>query len=166
MPMSLEPMVAAGSSALPSARRRSGSSPGRGDDAGDVDSVGTSDAYAQLVRMAEQQRRDGETSSAAFMRVYLDDANKHLAEAERAANRPRPTTIFPMPGSAPPGRDAYAKSDPVPNTDTAYAELMAKAEAYRSAHPGLSISQAFEQVFTAPANRELAKRERLESAPS
>jgi hypothetical protein len=43
---------------------------------------------------------------------------------------------------------------------------MAKAEEYRNAHPELSISQAFEKVFTAPANIELAKRERMESAAS
>jgi hypothetical protein len=42
---------------------------------------------------------------------------------------------------------------------------MAKAEEYRSAHPELSVAQAFEKIFTAPANRELAKRERVESAP-
>jgi hypothetical protein len=97
MPMSLEPMVATGASGFPSARRRSGSSPGRADDSGDVDSVGVSDAYQQLMRLVAQQRRAGESASAAFERVYLDPANRHLAEAERAQNRPQPTTIFPMP---------------------------------------------------------------------
>jgi hypothetical protein len=95
--MSLEPMVATGASGFPSTRMRSGSSPGRGDDSGDVDAVGGSDAYQQLTRLAEQQRRAGETASQAFERVYLDPANRHLAEAERAANRPQPTTYFPMP---------------------------------------------------------------------
>jgi hypothetical protein len=99
------------------------------------------------------------------MRIYLDPANRHLAEAERAANRPRPTTIFPMPGSAPPGRDAYAKSDPVPSAETAYAELMAKATEYRKVHPELTEAQAFEKVYTDPANIEIAKRERRESVP-
>jgi hypothetical protein len=42
---------------------------------------------------------------------------------------------------------------------------MEKAEEYRNAHPDLSVAQCFEKVFTAPANRELAKRERMESAP-
>jgi hypothetical protein len=97
MPMSLEPMVATGASGFPSTRMRSGSSPGRADDAGDVDSVGVSDAYDQLVKMAERQRRAGESASQAFERIYLDPANKHLAEAERSANRPQPTTYFPMP---------------------------------------------------------------------
>ena len=54
-----------------------------------------------------------------------------------------------------------AKADSV----SAYNHLMEKAEEYRNAHPECSISQAFEKVFTAPANRELAKRERVESAP-
>jgi hypothetical protein len=96
-PMSLEPMVATGASGFPTTRLRSGSSPGRGDDSGGVDSVGASDAYEQLVKMAEQQRRAGESASQAFERVYLDPANKHLAEAERSANRPKPTTQYPFP---------------------------------------------------------------------
>jgi hypothetical protein len=81
----------------PTTRMRSGSSPGRGDDSGDVDSVGVSDAYAQLTKLAEQQRRAGETASQAFARIYADPANKHLAEAERSANRPQPTTQYPFP---------------------------------------------------------------------
>jgi hypothetical protein len=59
----------------------------------------------------------------------------------------------------------HAKSDRSNSEATAYGELMVKAEEYREAHPELSISQAFEKVFTAPANRELAKRERIESVP-
>jgi hypothetical protein len=47
----------------------------------------------------------------------------------------------------------------------AYGELLAKAEEYRSAHPELSIAQCFERVYTDRANVELAKRERIESAP-
>jgi hypothetical protein len=86
------------------------------------------------------------------------------ADAEQAHRRPKPTTIYRMPGSDAPGRGAYTKSDPSPNADTAYAELMRKAEAYRDAHPGLSISQCFERIYTAPANIELAKRERAENA--
>jgi hypothetical protein len=54
-------------------------------------------AYEKLLEMAERQRRAGETASRAFERVYLDPANRHLAEAERAQNRPRPTTNYPHP---------------------------------------------------------------------
>jgi hypothetical protein len=85
-PMSLEPMVATGASGFPSTRMRSGSSPGRGDDSGDADSVGVSDAYEQLVKLAEQQRRAGETASQAFERVFTDPVNKELAA--RAHRRP------------------------------------------------------------------------------
>jgi hypothetical protein len=63
------------------------------------------------------------------------------------------------------GRAAYTKSDPTPNADTAYAALMRKAESYHDAHPELSVAQCFEKIYTAPANIELAKRERMESAP-
>jgi hypothetical protein len=62
-----------------------------------VDNTAGSEAYQQLVKMAEQQRRAGETASQAFERVYLDPANRHLAEGERSGNRPKPTTVFPMP---------------------------------------------------------------------
>jgi hypothetical protein len=51
-----------------------------------------------------------------------------------------------------------AKSDPAPNADSAYAALMVKAEAYRSAHPDLSIAQCFAEIYTDRANIELAKR--------
>jgi hypothetical protein len=57
----------------------------------------TPSAYEKLLEMAERQRRAGETASRAFERVYLDPANRHLAEAERAQNRPRPTTNYPFP---------------------------------------------------------------------
>jgi hypothetical protein len=50
-------------------------------------------------------------------------------------------------------------------SNSAYGELMSKAEEYRNAHPELSISQAFEKIYTDRANVELAKRERIESAP-
>jgi tRNA(Ile)-lysidine synthase TilS/MesJ len=55
-----------------------------------------------------------------------------------------------------------AKAD---RSDSAYNELMRKAEAYREAHPELSISQSFEKIYCDRANVELAKRERIESAP-
>jgi hypothetical protein len=80
--------------------------------------------------------------------------------ARQAHSRPRPTTVYAMPRAA-----AYTKADPAPNADTAYSELMLKAEAYRSAHPDLSIAQCFEKIYTSRANVELAKRERVESAP-
>jgi hypothetical protein len=67
-------------------------------------------------------------------------------------------------GKLPSASARLSESDPVPGADTAYAELMLKAEAYRSSHSELSISQAFEKIYTDRANIELAKRERRENA--
>jgi hypothetical protein len=55
----------------------------------------------------------------------------------------------------------HAKSD----HGSAYNDLMTKAEQYRNTHPELSISQAFAKVYSDPANREITKRERIESVP-
>jgi hypothetical protein len=84
-PMSISPTMVGGSDAFPSAQRREGSSPPRQDG---TNRGGESSAYDQLVAMAARQRKEGETASAAFMRVYTDPANASLAEAERAQNRP------------------------------------------------------------------------------
>jgi hypothetical protein len=55
----------------------------------------------------------------------------------------------------------HAKSD----RGSAYGDLMEKAEEYRNSHPELSVAQCFEKIYTDRANIELAKRERIESAP-
>jgi hypothetical protein len=102
-------------------------------------------------------------SNQQFARIFED--KNYAALAARVHQRPAPTTIYQGPGSADPGRGAYTKSDPVPSADSAYSELMAKAEAYREAHPELSISQSFAAVYSDRSNIELAKRERVESAP-
>jgi hypothetical protein len=47
----------------------------------------------------------------------------------------------------------------------AYATLMAKAEQLRSERPELSVAQCFDRIYTSRGNVELAKRERIESAP-
>jgi hypothetical protein len=82
---SLEPMVSTGADAFPTVTRRPGSSPAR--QSGTDDGLGGT-AYDKLMQMVERQRRDGETQAAAFVRIYSDPANRHLAEAERAENRP------------------------------------------------------------------------------
>jgi hypothetical protein len=48
----------------------------------------------------------------------------------------------------------------------AYDELMAKAEELRKKETGLTQAQAFTKVYADPANAELVKRERMESAPA
>jgi hypothetical protein len=68
------------------------------------------------------------------------------------------STTYPMP------RDTkHAKADP--SEGKAYNELMSKAEELRKTRPELSDAQAFERVYTARDNVELAKRERAESSP-
>lgn len=49
---------------------------------------------------------------------------------------------------------------------TAYDELMAKALELRKAQPALTLQQAFEKVYSDPANSALAKRERTENRPA
>lgn len=44
-------------------------------------------------------------------------------------------------------------------------QLKALAAEYRKTHPELSQEQAFAKIYSDPANRELAKRERFENAP-
>jgi len=83
-PLSIEPTMEGGADAFPTVTMRPGSSDGRKTDPAD----GLGDAYRQLTELAEKQRRTGETASQAFARVYSDNANRHLAEAERAQNRP------------------------------------------------------------------------------
>jgi hypothetical protein len=50
-------------------------------------------------------------------------------------------------------------------TGGAYAELMALADALRKRDSSLSEAQAFSKVFSDPANRDLAARERAENRP-
>jgi hypothetical protein len=118
-------------------------------------------ARAELMRIGRKQW-PRLTEQAAYEQAFSDPRNATIVA--RLYQRPTPTSIYPMPREWLRGDGSqHAKADH--SEGTAYGDLMAKAEEYREAHPELSISQAFEKVFTAPANRELAKRERIESAP-
>jgi hypothetical protein len=130
--------------------------------ANDDDDSAVLRAHEEIVRIA-REKFPFLPSDVAFARVFED--RNYAALAAQAHRRPAMTSIYKMPGSTDPGRGAYTKADPLPNADTAYSELMAKAEAYQTAHPELSISQAFSKVYTDRGNVELAKRERVESAP-
>jgi hypothetical protein len=128
-------------------------------EANDDDDSAVLRAHEEIVRIA-REKFPFLPADVAFARVFED--KNYAALAAQAHSRPRPTTIYRPPASQ---GMAYTKSD-VPNTNTlAYAELMLKAEAYRSAHPELSIAQCFAEIYTDRANVELAKRERIESAP-
>jgi hypothetical protein len=50
-----------------------------------------------------------------------------------------------------------------PAADSATAELMAKVDEVKKAHPNLTEAQAYTKAYTDPANRELAKRVKAES---
>jgi hypothetical protein len=114
-------------------------------------------AHEEIVRIA-REKFPFLPADVAFARVFED--KNYAALAAQAHRRPGPTTVYAMPRAA-----AYTKADPAPSADSAYAELMLKAEAYRNAHPECSISQCFAKVYTDRGNVELAKRERVESAP-
>jgi hypothetical protein len=103
---------------------------------------------------AENERLRAENEA---LRLYADPANRHLVEAERAQNQPNAeyTNVSPQP------TPAVEKHE----TGGAYGELMAKARTLQAA-TGLTEAQAFEKVFVDPANRELAKRERVENTPT
>ena len=116
-------------------------------------------ARAELMRVGRKQW-PRLTENEVFERAFTDPRN--AAIVARLYQRPLPTSIYPMPrewlrdeGSQ------HAKAD----RGSAYGDLMEKAEEYRNAHPECSISQAFEKIYTDRANVELAKRERVESAP-
>jgi hypothetical protein len=116
-------------------------------------------AREELMRIGRKQYpRSSENEI--FERAFSDPRNATIVA--RLYQRPLPSSIYPMPREWMQGEGSqHAKSD----RGSAYNELMEKASEYRNAHPELSEAQAFEKVFTAPANRELAKRERIESAP-
>jgi hypothetical protein len=127
----------------------------------DVDDPAEAEAArAELIRIGRRQwPRLSEQD--AYERAFTDPANAALTA--RLYHRPLPSSIYPMPNAwlRGDGSQHAAKAD----SGSAYGELMAKAEEYRNAHPELSIAQAFEKIYTDRANVELAKRERVESAP-
>jgi hypothetical protein len=125
----------------------------------DVDNATEAEqARAELMRIGRKQW-PRLTEQAAYEQAFSDPRNATIVS--RLYQRPTPTSIYPMPREWLGGEGSqHAKAD----RGSAYGDLMAKAEEYRNSHPNLSIAQAFEKVFTAPANRELAKRERVENA--
>jgi hypothetical protein len=118
-------------------------------------------ARAELVRIG-RRAWPKLTEQDAYERAFCDPRNASITA--RLYHRPLPSSIYPMPREWLRGEGSqHAKSDR--SEGTAYDELMLKAEAYRNAHPELSVAQCFEKIYTDRANIELAKRERVESAP-
>jgi hypothetical protein len=114
-------------------------------------------AYQNLVELAQRMHDAAPEKSVAqhFQDIYENPASRDKARRELARARSRvPLDLLP---GAP---------NPTPGLAKAYDQLLAKAEAPRKDQPELSEAQAFEKVYTAPANRELAKRERAEARAS
>jgi hypothetical protein len=125
-----------------------------GNDRSEIEQAG-----AELMRRGRQQY-PRLTENQVFEAALTDPRNATIVA--RLYQRPLPSSIYPMPREWLRGEGSqHAKSD----SGSAYNDLMAKAEAYRTAHPDLSISQAFAKVYSDPANVTLAKRERVESVP-
>jgi hypothetical protein len=112
----------------------------------------TEEEFVQFATEDAVKKFPDKTPDAAFTRMFTDGGSDGLV-LRRAHAVVRAEQLY---------GPTYAKAD---RSESAYNELMAKAEEYRNAHPELSISQAFEKIYTAPANVALAKRERVESAP-
>jgi hypothetical protein len=110
-----------------------------------------SESYRQLVDLAERMHAASPVKTVAqhFADIYQDPEAQAKARREIAATRNR---AVPEPSSA-------------PGLEKAYDQLVTQAEGLRKAHPELSEAQAFEKVYSAPANRELVKRERAENRP-
>jgi hypothetical protein len=118
-------------------------------------------AHEEIVRIG-REKFPFLSADQQFARVFED--SKYAALAAQAHRRPGPTTVYAAPHPTP-GNAAYAKADPAPSADGAYAALLAKAKEHQAAHPELTEAQAFERIYTDRSNIELAKRERGESGP-
>jgi hypothetical protein len=114
-------------------------------------------AWKQLAEIGRKMAPSA-TPEKQFALAFEDP--KNLTLALRVYRRPQAdgTGVYAMPPLPMP----VARRE---KRDGAYAELMHKAEEYHSAHPELSVAQCFDKIYTDRANVELAKRERMESAP-
>jgi hypothetical protein len=134
--------------------------PGAMLDAANNDQSDVEQARAELMRIGRKQY-PRLTEAQVFEAAFTDPRN--ATTVARLYQRPTPTSIYPMPREWLAG-DGSQHAKAARGEGTAYGELMLKAEAYRDAHPESSISQAFAKVYSDPANREIAKRERRENA--
>ena len=127
----------------------------------------TEHELVEAVGKVARERHPELSEAQAFARVYSarTDEARVLQDALRISKAGEFVAVGPAGGAYEMPRSVAKADPPAPNADSAYTELMRKAEAYRDAHPNLSISQCFEKIYTDRANIELAKRERIESAP-
>jgi hypothetical protein len=111
----------------------------------------TEEEFVQFATEDAVKKFPGETADRAFTRMFTDGSSDGLA-IRRAHALVRAEQLY----------GPTAKADR--SEGKAYNELLAKAAELRKVRPELSEAQAFAKVFSDPANIELAKRERVESA--
>jgi hypothetical protein len=126
-----------------------------------------SDAYQQLVAMAEKMRAasPGMKLDEAFSRTYQDPANAGKAQRERRQARSR----LPVTGGGTPvpmqmdkaERDVSSGED----GGAEYQKILKLAEDAHAAQPDQSVAQHFAKIFSSREHRELAEAERLANRP-
>jgi hypothetical protein len=118
----------------------------------------TEHEFVELATEDAQKRFPDKTPAAAFAKLFTDGGADSLTlrKAHAVVKASHAEQMFG------PTFPARAKADR--SEGRAYNELLAKAEELRKVRPELSEAQAFAKVFSDPANIELAKRERIESA--
>ena len=133
-------------------------------DCGRCDGAVTEQEFtAAVTDYAKAQARPGETPDAAFARVFTASDEVGLL-LRKACAVIKGETLMTLQPTFVGGNDAVSVNNPT----AALAQLRALAEKMRAANPQMHLSeaQAFSMVFTDPANRELAARERQENRPS
>jgi hypothetical protein len=106
--------------------------------------------YEVMKRLAEQDRKSGQSSEQAFAAFIQTPDGAELFKAYKSASGP----------------DFAAPAAPVQviKTDSAYARLRKIADGIIVEQPQLTREQAFARAFSDPANRALAEESKRESA--
>lgn len=100
--------------------------------------------YKAMQRLADMERRAGETAEAAFARV--------TTETEDGVILMRAHNVATGPNWVPPAPVEKAAEH---RHSAAYDRLLEKAAEIRKVEPALTKEQAFEKVYTDPDNRDL-----------
>ena len=119
---------------------------------------------AMLTEEAKAYQKTGESEAQAFSKMFSAQTPEGLMlrkahAAVKQANFPSVVTVAPTQVG---GKDA---TDTNTDNSKAYGQLVAMAERLRTFAPELTLEQAFERVYTAPANVNLAEQERRENRP-
>jgi hypothetical protein len=110
---------------------------------------------AMLTEAAIAFQREHESETQSFARMFAAQTPEGLL-LRQAHNAVKIANRLPM----------VVTEQPVSKgEDTAYEQLVAKANKLRAFDPSLSFHQAFERVFSNPVNKKLAEQERSENRP-